>query len=105
MADGVIYVGSRDGGFLALDGASATGEIIWATDLTEVLSSAAITEERIYVGSSDGNLHVLDRQSGQSLHQLPVGDLVWTSPVVVDDHLFFGAHDGNIHAYNLTRVI
>ena len=64
-----------------------------------------MTDERIYVGSSDGNLHVLDRTTGQSLHQLPVGELVWTSPVVVDDHLFFGAHDGNIHAYRLTRPI
>ena len=66
-----------------------------------MLSSAAITEDRIYVGSSNGNLHVLQREDGQSLHQLPVGDLVWTSPAVVDGHLYFGAHDGNIHAYRL----
>ena len=78
-----------------------TGEVQWSTDLTEVLSSAAVTEDHIYVGSSDGNLHVLQRSDGQSLHQLPVGELVWTSPVVVDGHLFFGAHDGAVHAYRL----
>ena len=79
-----------------------TGGVIWSTNLTEVLSSAAVTNDRIYVGSSDGNLHVLDRGTGDSLHQLPVGELVWTSPVIVESHLFFGAHDGNIHAYQLT---
>ena len=70
-------------------------------DRREVLSSAAVADDRIYVGSSDGNLYVLDL-NGETLAQLPVGELVWTSPAVVDNYLYFGAHDGNIHAYRIS---
>jgi len=95
----LVYVGSRDGSFLAMD--LLTGEVAWATDLVEVLSSAAVTPQRVYVGSSDGNLYVLNRADGSVVTQLPVGASVWTSPAVVEGWLYFGAHDSNIHAYRL----
>ena len=62
---------------------------------------AAIDDERIYVGSSDGNLYVLDRADGSTIAQLPTGEMVWTSPALVDGFLYFGAHDGQIHAYRV----
>lgn len=97
--DGIVYVGSRDGSFAAIE--ADTSEVVWATDLTEVLGSAAIDDERIYVGSSDGNLYVLDRADGSTIAQLPTGEMVWTSPALVDGFLYFGAHDGQIHAYRV----
>ena len=98
VVGGEVIIGSRDGSLLSI--AASSGVALWGVDLREVLSSAAVDAERIYVGSSDGTLHVLDRD-GTPLTQLRVGELVWTSPAVVDDHLFFGAHDGNVYGYRV----
>ena len=99
VSKGVVYIGSRDGSFQAID--SVTGVAAWTIDLSEVLSSAAIAGDQIYVGSSDGNLYVLNRADGSEVAALPVGELVWTPPAVVNGHLFFGTHDNNLHGYAL----
>ena len=72
-----------------------------SVDLIEVLSSAAVVGDYIFVGSSDGNLYLLDAADGAEVAAVPIGELVWTSPAVVDGHLFFGAHDGNLRGYIL----
>lgn len=54
IADGAVYVGSRDGGVYALD--AATGRRLRYTDhgAPWVVASAAVRGDTLWVGSSDG---------------------------------------------------
>ena len=76
------------------------GNPIWRVSLGgDILSSAAVAGEELYVGSSDGNVYAFEREIGEILWTVPADDLVWTSPAVVDGKLYFGSHDGLVYAY------
>jgi outer membrane protein assembly factor BamB len=63
IANGVIYVGSSDGGIYALD--SSSGAVLWS-DATggAVAASPAIANGQVYVGSDDGSLYAFGINGG-----------------------------------------
>lgn len=69
IEDGIVYVGSRDHRFYALDAKS--GKLIWVTDIGhQVFEKAIVTEQHIIVhgyivGPGDEALFVLDRKNGK----------------------------------------
>ena len=57
-------------------------------------SSPVVAGSRVYVGSLDGNLYVLDLARGTELQKVHVGGQITASPVIVDGKLIIGNQDG-----------
>jgi eukaryotic-like serine/threonine-protein kinase len=88
FADGMVFVGSRDGAIYGLD--ARTGERRWRVSHrgSWVIGSPAVHQGRVFVGSSDGHfIQALDPKTGQELWNLPTGSNVLASPLAVGDAL------------------
>ena len=104
----VVYVGTREGQILALDGSS--GDTLWAFELRgeedrrAIYGTPALHEGALYVGGYDGVLYVLTT-GGQDLDELEVGggDSIVGSPVIADDMVLVGSSDGHLYAYDIDR--
>lgn len=123
-ANGVVYVGSTDGNFYAIDAASGAQRWKFTTKAWEV-SSPTVASGVVYFLSYDGNFYALDASSGQvkwkfktggerhysgtHLHHLqPVvesmpdpWDFYLSSPSVSDGSVYFGSSDGNVYALDV----
>jgi outer membrane protein assembly factor BamB len=65
-----------------------------------VISSPAVAEGIVFVGSFDNKVYALDELTGAQIWNFITGDKVESSPAVVDGIVFVGSHDGNIYALN-----
>ena len=68
----------------------------------EVVSSPAIVDGVVYVGSNDGNLYAIDAQSGSLKWKFATESRVPSSPAVANGLVYFGSYDGNFYAVNTT---
>ena len=66
-----------------------------------VRSSPRIFDDRLYVGSDDGILHMLDpRKNGRLLQKFQTYRELQTTPVFGEDLVYFGSNDGTFYAAN-----
>ena len=82
------------------DGARArpkTGKAFWtfATG-ARIDSSPAIAGGRVYIGSNDGKLYVLDVATGKSVFQFEAGGPLSASPALAAGRLVIGSQDGKL---------
>lgn len=103
VADGVVYIGSRDGGLYALD--ASDGRRLWYADhgAPWVVASAAVRDDRVWIGSSDGLfVAALDATTGAELWRTDVGARVFASPTLAGPDggrtLFVADHGGAVRA-------
>lgn len=61
-----------------------------------VESSPAVAGGRVYVGSSDGRLYVLDLSNGQKLAEVDLAGAVSSSPAVAGGRVIVGSQDGRL---------
>ena len=54
---------------------------------------------RVYVGSSDGRLYVLDVSNGRKLWEFEAGDAITASPAIAAGRLVIGTHDGVLYCF------
>jgi eukaryotic-like serine/threonine-protein kinase len=119
----VVFVGSTDGNFYAVDRESGT--LRWKFKAkSRITSSPAVSGGLVYFGAYDGNFYALDattgqlkwkfqtagerRYAGKHLHgSQPAAetmpdpfDFYLSSPVVWNGGVFFGSGDGNIYSLN-----
>jgi outer membrane protein assembly factor BamB len=82
----------------ALD--AKTGKAYW-TFMTNarVESSPAIAGNRIFVGSTDGRLYVIDLLKGGKLWDFDAGSAITASPAIGGSRLVFGTHDGRLYCF------
>ncbi|MES2124586.1 MAG: PQQ-binding-like beta-propeller repeat protein [Gemmatimonadota bacterium] len=66
-----------------------------------VLSSPAVSGERLFVGSSDGVLYAIDRKSGSELWKFASKGPIASSPAVHNDLVYVSSLDGNVYAVDL----
>ena len=59
----------------------------------------AIAGNRVYVGSSDGKLYVLDGSTGEKQWEFNVGDAITASPAIAAGRLVIGAQDGRVYCF------
>ena len=64
----------------------------------EVVSSPAIVDGVVYVGSNDGNLYAIDQQTGTQKWKFPTEARISSSPAVADGFVYFSSYDGNFYA-------
>ncbi len=98
VANGVVYVGARDGYLYALD--AAAGTLRWRFDhkVSWIITSPAVADDVVYAGSSDGHfLNAVDA-TGKELWRVTVEGIVWSSPAVAGSLVYFGENSGRLHA-------
>jgi outer membrane protein assembly factor BamB len=104
VAGGRVFFGSRDAHVYALDAKS--GALLWthATDNAWVEASPAVTDDAVYVPTSDSEKFLaLDPATGRPLFQLPTHIYGFSSPAVAGGHAYFGTFDGQLHDVDLKR--
>ncbi|MDF3013534.1 MAG: serine/threonine protein kinase [Cellvibrio sp.] len=97
-----VYIGARDGFVYALrqtDGAS-----IWRYDAAGswVLSTAAIDEKNIYIGTSDTGLFLaLDKKTGAEKYRADTRLWTYASPLLVQNrYAFVGTMAGELYGFD-----
>jgi polyvinyl alcohol dehydrogenase (cytochrome) len=104
VAGGVLYVGTPNGKFLALD--AKTGATKWTFDLNpvtgplpggqqnQVRDGAAVSGDKVYFGDSTGRIYALNRNTGALVFATRISDhaqsLITSSPLVVKGRLYVG---------------
>lgn len=63
-----------------------------------IISSAAIADGVVYVGSTDGNLYAIDAQSGLQKWKFKTGARIASSPAVAGGLVLFESYDGGFYA-------
>jgi outer membrane protein assembly factor BamB len=102
LLDGVLYVGSSDGGLYAID--ALTGEKRWRHEAqAPVFSGVGFHgSDTLLFGTMDGSVVLLDRRTRRETLRVKTGGGVVTTPVVAGDILVVGSRDYVLHGFNLT---
>lgn len=101
VADGVVYVGSDDGGLYALH--ATTGMVVWKTITgAAVRSSPAVAGGVVYVGSDDQAVYALNAATGAVLWKTTTGAAVRSSPALANGVVYAGSDDAGLYALNAT---
>lgn len=108
--EGVVVLGTTDGRVAAFE--AATGRALWSVATgdgrgsfspyerggSHVMSSPTIAEGKVYVGSDEGRLYVIDLKTGTCLRKPDLGFPVLSTPVVSGDRVYVARWDGTILA-------
>ena len=107
VVDGMMYITQRPNDVLAVD--AKTGRVFWqyryvVSPDARVCCGAnnrgvAILGDMLYMGTLDGHLVAIDRTSGRSLWDVPVGDpklgySITMAPLIVKDKVLVGSGGG-----------
>src|SRR5262245_10653099 len=103
IAGGKLYVGMGNGDYVSTGAGGAvhcldlkTLKTDWTYELSQtVLGAVAIKEDKLYFGSSDGQLYCLDR-AGKLIKKFDAGAPIKTSPAVTDAHVFVVCDAGEL---------
>lgn len=123
VADGRVFFGSYDGRVYALD--EKTGGLLWkfatggerrfearglhglqpkqqtfADPYDVYLSSPAVADGTVYVGSGDGHVYALDAANGALRWKADTGEVVHASPAVADGTVFVGNWASRLFAFD-----
>jgi len=99
VADGVVYIGSRDGNLYALN--ADTGEKLWSFKTGSwVESSPIVVGGVVYVGSNDGFFYALDAKTGEERWAFGTTYGIRSTAAVADGIVYFGSDDYYLYALN-----
>ena len=101
VADGIGYVGNYGNIVLAID--AKAGSVLWKYRDRNFpyFSSAAVTDDRVFLGCRDKRLHCIERATGKSAWTFQTRGEVESSPVVCGDALVVGSGDGRLYCVAL----
>ncbi|MCW4055213.1 MAG: PQQ-binding-like beta-propeller repeat protein, partial [Candidatus Bathyarchaeota archaeon] len=83
-------------GIHALDASS--GIELWNFSSLGSVSSPAVADGILYVGSTDDRVYALNASTGNTIWSYTTGDCVFSSPCVADGKVFIGSDDGKVYA-------
>ena len=96
VADGKVYVGSKDNRVYCLD--ALTGAFVWSYATGGYVdSSPAVADGRVYVGSYDHRVYCLDALTGAFVWSYATGSYVFSSPAVADGKVYVGSEDNRVY--------
>ena len=98
--DGIVYFGSNDKGFYALD--AETGRLMWRFQTKNiVLSPFPVTYKTyVYFSSWDRGLYCLDKLTGELKWVYKLGEYAISGIRIYDGILYVGSMDKNLYAIN-----
>lgn len=100
VVNGVVYFGSRDSTFYALD--AVTGEKLWTFEAGSwIESSPAVVDGVVYFGSNDSNLYALDAANGNHIWTFDTEYAIRSSPAVANDMVYIGSDDYRVYAVDI----
>lgn len=103
LVDNRAYLGHYDNKLVCID--IADQKIVWEYEDKEhggpFFSSPAVGKDRILIGSRDGFLHCVNRETGQKIWTFRTRDEVDSSPVIAGDSVVVGSIDGRLYIVNL----
>ncbi len=102
VVDDIVYIGARDANMYALN--ASTGELVWKyfADNSWILSTAAVKDGVMYVGTSDSYLLLaLDAKTGKEKFRFKTNGYVFSSPSLVGATAYFGDFTGKMYALDL----
>ena len=80
------------------------GLMLWNSSISspywQIVSSPAVVNGIVYIGSCDHNLYALNATNGKQLWVYPTGAYVFSSPTVADGIVYFVSEDENLYALN-----
>ena len=101
-----VWNKTADGSFLVAlpaidpngDGVISPGEVLWSfkTEDFEGGSSPLVTDNLVVVGSSDGNVYAVDRQTGKLAWNATIGGKIVGSPALFERRVFAGSMGGAV---------
>jgi len=76
-----------------------TNQTLWNYTTSQgVLSSPAVADGKVYVGSTDGRVYALNASTGTQIWNYTTGDTIWSSsPAVADGKVFIGSYDYKVY--------
>jgi len=93
----LVLAGSRDRSLHAMDRKTGKGRWVFTTEGT-VSSSPVVVGQRVYFGSNDSKLYVVDIATGKQVQALQLGNKgILASPAVSDNRLVIGNIDGVLY--------
>jgi hypothetical protein len=97
-ADGIMYIGARDGTLYACD--LHSGRVEWTFSTGNQITAAPLVDgDRVYVCSWDKHVYALDGSAGGSLAwKVNVGDTVDNAPVLLEGALYVATRNGSVYA-------
>lgn len=98
--DGVLYIGSSDGGLYAVQ--PATGAVLWRhAARAPVFSGVGLQDDHtLMFGTMDGSVVLLDRRTQAETLRVRTGGGVVTTPVIAGGRLVAGSRDYLLHAFD-----
>ena len=105
VVNGILYVGINGGsiytnGFYAFN--ATNGDELWKYMVSGagnyVLSTAAVYDGTVYVGSRDGDVYAFNAVTGILFWHIMAGHFLFSSPAVVQGIVYIGSGDGNFYA-------
>ena len=97
IADGVIYIGSRDQNFYALDSQRGTVRFKFPTE-SRLEGSAAVVGDLVIFGSTDGNLYALHIASGRQHWCRQLAGPIRSAVNAADSKILVGDEAGTLWA-------
>jgi len=100
-SDGSLFIATTAGRLWKLR--ASDGQLIWIqSGFGPVYSTPTLYKNRLYFGDNDGNLSVVNVDSGTVSSQLTLDSDIQGEPLIVGDQILFGARDH--HVYSLLPV-
>lgn len=103
VANGVVYVGARDGFLYAID--TNDGSLKWRFDhkISWVNSSPAVANGIVYAASSDGRfVQAVDAATGaERWRSTTAQSIVWSSPAITEKYVYYGDGVGRLHVADI----
>lgn len=95
VADGAVFVGSRDGTMYAVDAATGRRRFTVSHGTSWVITSPAVTGGTVFLGSSDAAFaQAVDAATGEERWRAETPGIVWSSPAVAGGQVIVGVGSG-----------
>jgi outer membrane protein assembly factor BamB len=78
------------------------GKLVWSVDFNGTISSPAVANGKIYIGSAEGKLYCFDAENGSLLWTFTANGKIDSSPAVANGVVYFATNtpQGTIYAVN-----
>jgi eukaryotic-like serine/threonine-protein kinase len=98
-----IYAAGYSGVFYAVNATTRT--VAWRFPregkVGSLVGNPVVAEGKVFAGSSDGKVYMLDGVTGEVLGEFSTGGKVWATVAVADGILYVGSFDKKAYAFNI----
>jgi len=86
--------------------APETNNLLWNYTVgSPVISSPAVADGKVYIGSHDHNVYCLNSSTGELIWNYTTGDGVWSSPAVAYGMVYVGSLDNNVYCFGSGYIL